>query len=129
MKKYAIAFLIWVTIIPIAIVNGGFREYVLAETGAFARPLSGMILSICIFVIAYLSVPKIKNCKKQDYYIFGIMWFILTNIFDLISYIRAGEGLAGLLQSYNVFTGNLWLLVVLTALFAPAVVMKMKHQK
>lgn len=33
MKKYVIAFLIWVIIIPIAILNGGFREYVLVKLG------------------------------------------------------------------------------------------------
>ena len=40
MKKYAIAFLIWVMIIPIAILNGGFREYVLVNLGMLALPLS-----------------------------------------------------------------------------------------
>ena len=129
MKKYVFAFLIWVMIIPIAILNGGFREYVLVKLGVLARPLSGIILSICIFIVAYLLVPKIKNCVKRDYIIFGIMWFILTNLFDLSSYIKAGEGFAGLLQSYNIFTGNLWLLVVLSALFSPIIVMKIKEKK
>ena len=49
MKKYVFAFLIWVMIIPIAILNGGFREYVLVKLGGLALPLSGIILSICIF--------------------------------------------------------------------------------
>ena len=79
MKKYVFAFLIWVMIIPIAILNGGFREYVLVNLGVLARPLSGIILSVCIFIVAYLLVPKIKNCVKRDYIIFGILWFILTN--------------------------------------------------
>ena len=114
-------------IIPIAILNGGFREYVLVNLGVLARPLSGIILSVCIFIVAYLLVPKIKNCVKRDYIIFGIMWFILTNLFDLSSYIKAGDGFAGLLQSYNIFTGNLWLLVVLSALFSPIIVMKIKE--
>ena len=127
MKKYVFAFLIWVMIIPIAILNGGFREYVLVKLGGLALPLRGIILSICIFIVAYLLVPKIKNCVKRDYIIFGIMWFILTNLFDLSSYIKAGEGFAGLLQSYNIFTGNLWLLVVLSALFSPIIVMKRKE--
>lgn len=129
MKKYAYAFLIWVMIIPIAILNGGFREYVLAKLGGFARPLSGIILSICIFIVAYLLVPKIKNCVKRDYIFFGVMWFMLTNLFDLSAYIKDGEGFAGLLQSYNIFTGNTWLLVVLTALLAPIIVMKIKEKK
>ena len=129
MKKYVFAFLIWVMIIPIAILNGGFREYVLVNLGVLTRPLSGIILSVCIFIVAYLLVPKIKNCVKRDYIIFGIMWFILTNLFDLSSYIKAGDGFAGLLQSYNIFTGNLWLLVVLSALFSPIIVMKIKEKK
>lgn len=129
MKKYIIAFLIWVMIIPIAILNGGFREYVLIKFGILVRPLSGIILSVCIFIVAYLSIPKIKNCVKRDYLLFGVMWFVLTNLFDLSAYIKDGEGVAGLLKSYNIFTGNTWLLVVLSALFSPMLVMKIKEKK
>ena len=92
MKKYVLAFLIWVMIIPIAILNGGFREHILVNLGVLARPLSGIILSVCIFVVAWFSIPKIRNCTKKDYIIFGVMWFILTNLFDLSAYIRSGEG-------------------------------------
>jgi len=129
MKKYLEAFLIWVMIIPIAILNGGFREYVLIMLGGLARPLSGIILSICIFVVAYFFVPKIKNCRKMDYYIFGVMWFLFTNLFDMIAYISDGGGFADLLQSYNILTGNTWLLVVLAALVAPVMVVKVRGQK
>ena len=129
MKKYIIAFLIWVMIIPIAILNGGFREYVLIKFGILVRPLRGIILSVCIFIVAYLSIPKIKNCVKRDYLLFGVMWFVLTNLFDLSAYIKDGEGVAGLLKSYNIFTGNTWLLVVLSALFSPMLVMKIKEKK
>lgn len=129
MKKYLQAILIWILIIPIAILNGGLREYVLVKLGNLALPLSGIILSLCIFVVAYLLVPKIKNCTKKDYIIFGVMWFILTNLFDLIAYINAGVGFAGLVQSYNILTGNTWLLVVLTALFSPVIVMNIIRKK
>lgn len=129
MKKYVYAFLIWVMIIPIAILNGGLREYVLVKLGNLALPLSGIILSFCIFVVAYLLIPKIKNCTKKDYIFFGVMWFILTNLFDLIVYINAGVGFAGLVQSYNILTGNTWLLVVLTALFSPVIVMNIIRKK
>lgn len=83
--KYFKAFVAWLIILPIAILNGGFREYVLSELGIIAMPLSGIILSVCIFIIAYLLIPKIKNCNKLDYVIFGVMWFILTNLFDYIA--------------------------------------------
>lgn len=129
MKKYIMAILIWIMIIPIAILNGGFREYVLVKLGIMARPLSGIILSVCIFAVAYFLVPKIKKCVKRDYIIFGVIWFILTNLFDLVSYIKGGGGFADLFQSYNILTGNTWLIVVLTALFAPTVVMKIRENK
>ena len=129
MKKYLSAVLIWIMIIPIAILNGGFREYVLAELGTLALPLSGIILSICIFGIAYCFVPKIKNSSKKDYFIFGVIWFVLTNLFELISYIMDGGGFADLLRSYNILTGNMWILVVLSALFSPAMVMKISVNK
>ena len=48
---------------------------------------------------------------------------------DIEAYIKAGDGFVGLLQSYNIFTGNLWLLVVLSALFSPIIVMKIKEKK
>lgn len=128
MKKYIMAILIWIMIIPIAILNGGFREYILVKLGILARPLSGIILSVCIFVVAYFLVPKIKNCVKRDCIIFGVIWFVLTNLFDLVTYIRDGGGFADLLQSYNILTGNTWLLVVLSALFSPVIVMKIRNK-
>ena len=71
MKKYVIAFLIWVMIIPVAILNGGFREYVLMEhLEMLALPLSGIILSVCIFLVAYLFVPKYQRvCKTRLHFI------------------------------------------------------------
>ena len=123
------AILIWIIIIPIAILNGGFREYVLVKLGIMACPLSGIILSVCILAVAYLLVPKIKNCVKRDYIIFGVIWFALTNLFDLVSCIQDGGGFADLLQAYNILTGNTWLIVVLTVLFASSVVMRIKVVK
>jgi hypothetical protein len=129
MKKYLLAFLIWIMIIPIAILNGGFRQYVLVKLGGFAMPISGIILSVCIFVVAYFTIPKIKNCAKKDYIIFGIMWFILTNLFDLSAYIQEGGGIIDLIKSYNILTGNTWLLVVLSALLSPVIVVKVRRNR
>ena len=127
MKKYLLAFLIWVMIIPIAILNGGFRQYVLVKIGSLAMPISGIILSVCIFGVAYFSIPKIMNCVKRDYVIFGVMWFVFTNLFDLSAYIQDGGGIIDLIKSYNILTGNTWLLVVLSALLSPMMVMKIRR--
>ena len=62
MKKYVHAFLIWVMIIPIAILNGGFREYVLVKLGGLALPLSGIILSICILKFCGICIDLLPLC-------------------------------------------------------------------
>lgn len=126
MKKYIQAVLIWILIIPIAILNGVLRESVFNKLGSIALPLSGIILSICIFVMAFLLIPTIKNCKKKDYLFFGLIWFVLTNLFDLSMYISEGGGFSDLLNSYNFMSGNLWILVVLTTFVSPIVVAKLK---
>lgn len=129
MKKFLYAFMIWVMIIPIAILNGGFRQYVLVKLDELALPISGIMLSVAIFIVAYFMVPKIKNCAKRDYIIFGAMWFVLTNLFDLSAYIQNGGGIDDLLKSYNVLTGNTWVFVVLSALLSPMAVMKIRNRK
>ncbi len=129
MKKYIQAIGIWFLIVPLAILNGGLRENILVKLGSIALPLSGIILSICIFVVALLLIPKIKECKSKDYIIFGIIWFVLTNLFDLLMYISEGKGINELLNSYNFLNGNLWILVVITAFVSPIIVSKIKCLK
>mgnify|MGYP005795184425 CR=1 FL=1 len=127
--KYIQAIGIWFLIIPLAIINGGLRENVLVKLGDIALPLSGIILSVCIFIVAYLLIPRIKNCELKDYIIFGVIWFILTNLFDLFMYISEGGGIKQLLNSYNFLDGNLWILVVITTLVSPILVSKIKLKK
>lgn len=55
--------IIWFYFIPIAILNGGLREYVLVKTiGAeWALPVSGITLSVCIFLITWLLLPRMTK--------------------------------------------------------------------
>ncbi len=128
MKKYLLAIVVWILIIPLAILNGGLRENVLNKLGAISLPLSGIILSICIFVVAFLLIPKINDCKKRDYFIIGAIWFILTNLFDLSMILSEGGSFTDLLKSYNFLTGNLWIIVVLTTFLSPIIVAKIKKK-
>ena len=51
---------IWLCFIPVAILNGGLREYVLVKAigEEWALPVSGIILSVCIFLITWLLLPR-----------------------------------------------------------------------
>lgn len=118
--RYWWAFAIWLCIVPIAILNGGLRQYVLdVYLGGLSNPLSGVLLSLCIVAVALWLVPKVKRCRRVDYVLFGVMWMVLTNLFDLCMILQGGGTMADFVVMYDVTTGNLWALVVLTSLVAP----------
>ena len=116
--------LVWVCFIPAAILNGGLREHVL--TGAvgekWALPLSGIILSACIFLLTWLLLPRtVKALPAKDSLRIGICWAFLTIIFEFTSGLAGGSTITELLAAYNPLTGNLWLIVLVTTLLSPVI--------
>ena len=55
--------IIWLCFIPVAILNGGLREYALVKaiSEKWALLISGITLSVCIFLITWLLLPRIDN--------------------------------------------------------------------
>ena len=114
--------LVWVCFIPVAILNGGLREHVLARAlgEKWALPLSGIILSACIFLITWLLLPRtMKALSAKDSLRIGICWVFLTIAFEFASGLAGGNTIKELLAAYNPLTGNLWLLVLATTLLSP----------
>lgn len=119
--------IIWFCFIPVAILNGGLREYVLAKAigEEWALPVSGIILSVCIFLITWLLLPRmIKAFTSKDGWLIGIGWALLTIVFEFAAGLAGGSTVSELLAAYNPLSGNLWLLVLLTTLLSPVIVRK-----
>ena len=117
--------IIWLCFIPAAILNGGLREYVLAKAlgDGWALPVSGIILSVCIFLITGLLLPRItKAITSNDCWLIGICWTLLTIGFEFAAGVASGNTTAELLAAYNPFTGNLWLMVLAATLLSPVIV-------
>ena len=107
--------IIWICFIPAAILNGGLREYILAPAigQKCALPASGIILSGLIFLITWLMYPRlIKNSTRKGKWLTGIVWMLLTVIFEFATGLSGGNSISELLAAYNPLTGNLWLLVL-----------------
>ena len=53
------SFIVWICFIPVAILNGGLREYVLVKFigEETALPVSGILLSVFIFLVTWLMLP------------------------------------------------------------------------
>lgn len=116
--------LVWLCFIPVAILNGGLRQYVLdrwlGEVGANA--LSGVLLSLFILLISGLLLPRIAKYNRKESYQIGIVWMLLTIGFEFTFGLTSGISFQELLSAYNPMTGNLWLLVVVTTFGAPRLI-------
>lgn len=84
--------LVWLCFIPVAILNGGLRQYVLdrylGEVGANA--LSGVLLSLFILLISWLLLPRIVKYNRKESYQIGIVWMLLTIGFEFTSGLATG---------------------------------------
>ena len=116
--------LVWLCFIPVAILNGGLRQYVLdrclGEVGANA--LSGVLLSLFILLISWLLLPRIVRYNRKERYQIGIVWMLLTIGFEFTFGLTSGISFQELLSAYNPMSGNLWLLVVVTTFGAPRLI-------
>ena len=122
--------IIWFCFIPVAILNGGLREYVLAKAiGAeWALPVSGITLSVCIFLITWMLLPRIiKTFTTKDCWLIGIGWALLTIVFEFVAGLAGGNTASELLAAYNPLSGNLWLLVLATTLLFPIIVKRLSN--
>ena len=109
--------LIWLAIIPLAILNGGFREMVLNPLMGekYGQPLSAVSLCLIIFVVCWFLIPRIGKGTEETYRIIGLWWILLTVLFETGFGLLTGDTFAELLKAYE----NLWLPVVIFVGIAP----------
>ena len=128
--KYLKSLLVWLCFIPTAILNGGFREYVLTKylDTALATAISGILLCILILLITWLLLPRLVTLNRKESFIAGIIWTLLTVIFEFTSGIGTGVPMKELIAAYNPLSGNLWILVVLTTMLAPTIISRINKR-
>ena len=121
--------LIWLAIIPLAILNGTLRQYLIAPLvgQTYAYPISGLMLSGLIFTVAFLFIPRLGTGKPSTYWLMGIAWVMLTITFETAMGISQGHNLNQILKNYDITTGNLWLLILIFTGFVPWLAAKARH--
>lgn len=114
--------LIWLSIVPLGILNGILREEVLTPLLGKDRsmPLSGILLCLFILLVAYLFIPRLGKGSVKQYILMGITWLVMTVGFEFaFGYFAMNKPIEELISAYNIGTGNLWLLVVLFTALVP----------
>jgi hypothetical protein len=123
---------LWVSLVPLAIVNGTIREGVLAPIlgQRLALPLSGVSLSVLIFLFALMVALWLGASAAAHYVAAGTAWFLMTLLFEfLFGYYAMGKSCVQLLAAYNVVDGNLWVLVLISTAVSPYLGAKVRGLK
>ncbi len=120
---------VWLAIVILAIGNGLFRESVLVPylgQGA-ALPVSGISLSFIVFIVTYLAFPIFSKNDSLTYILVGVQWVLMTLLFEFVfGHYVIGKSWSDLIQVFNVLKGNLFVFVLVTSLFSPIIVAKIK---
>ena len=116
--------LAWFPMVIIGIVNGLFREKVLAlkfnELKAHQlSTLTGLLL-FALYIGIIMRIWRPETVAKAI--TIGIVWLAMTVVFEFIfGHYVAGHSWQRLLQDYNLAAGRLWILVLIWVAVAPYV--------
>jgi len=120
---------IWFVIAFLAIANGLFRESFLVPNfgQSMALPVSGMLLSLIVFIVTYLSFPLFGKHNTAAYFLIGLQWVLMTLLFEVFfGHYMMGKSWSEILQLFNIMKGNLFSIVLIVSLFSPLLVAKIK---
>ncbi|WP_373187768.1 hypothetical protein [Halopseudomonas sp.] len=119
---------IWVCILVLAVANGALRESVLIPgigTPA-ALVLSGLLLSILIIGVAYLSFPWLRISGPVQLLGVGLGWLALTVVFEFSFGFWQGKSWPELLEAYTFKDGNIWPVVLAATVLAPYIAARLR---
>jgi hypothetical protein len=116
------ALLAWCILMLLAVANGLLRENVLDPLLGERRalPVSGITLSILILGVTQALLPWFGPLSDLQLWLLGGFWLLLTIGFEFAFGRTVVErSWPQLLAAYDITSGNLWLLVLLTTTAAP----------
>jgi hypothetical protein len=124
--RYSLA---WIPMVFIAILNGIFRESVLARVLPELRAhqiscLTGILL---FFGYTWLFSLKWPLESTRQALTIGVIWLLLTVAFEFsFGHYVAHHSWGKLFQDYNILAGRLWVFVFLAVTLLPIIVFKMR---
>jgi hypothetical protein len=116
--------LLWFGLLILAIINGAIRDFtylkILGEHKAHQASTIKLIFLIsayCYFAFGYWKLGSVSEAMTV-----GILWLILTLAFEfLFGHFVAKHSWEKLLSNYNIFKGNLWILILIWTAIVPLV--------
>ncbi len=115
----------------LAIVNGTIRDFGYKPfVGSLAaHQLSTLTLIILLFAYIYFLEKRFPISTQKYAWTIGIIWVVMTEIFEFGLGLRRGMSWPELLQAYNIFAGQVWIFVPVFILIAPALIRELVRKK
>ncbi|CAA0119613.1 Uncharacterised protein [BD1-7 clade bacterium] len=112
---------VWCAILGIAIINGLLRTWVLAPlmSSPISLTVSGIILSVAVFIITWLSIRWINPSSSKAAEYIGVLWVVLTAATEMAMILGQGESWNIWVEQFDVSSGNLFALIMAVTLVSP----------
>lgn len=113
---------IWLVMVVAAILNGLLRDALLTPLmgRALSLPLSGIMLSGLVLVVAYALIPFIGVMRTGGYLMTGLFWVALTLTFEYVfGHYVAGKSWHEINEIFNLANGDLFILVIIVTVLSP----------
>jgi len=118
------------------ILVAGFNFFILMNLiyepkwGVLVAHQIGMTTRIAInFIFAYFLLLYTEDYNTNDLMAVGILWTILTLIFEWGGSLAIGRPVQEILVGWNIFAGYMWPYVLLSYLIAPLIIGTILHPK
>ena len=114
--------IVWLVMLVAASINGAFREAVLipAIGKVSGGVISPLILMLVVVLLTWFTIRWIHPASTRDAWLIGGLWVVLTLAFEFLAgHYVFGTPWRKLLADYNVLAGRVWILVLVTTVFAP----------
>ena len=114
-------FAVWFLFMLTAIVNGVFRVARLEPTmGEYkAHIVSTLLLCLALLIEISIFLDAVGDYSRSSFIALGVMWTLLTLVFEFGFGRAVGQSWATLLQNYDLAHGRIWPLVLLVLLLTP----------
>jgi hypothetical protein len=118
MFKY---FLLWFPMLMIAIGNGALREFVFKKyvSEITAHQLSTITLIIFFTCYTGFIVSRFPPSSEVQAIFIGLMWLVLTLVFEFGFGRYRGNSWEKLFEDYNLWKGRLWVFIPIWVAVAP----------
>ena len=120
---------IWLLIVIAAIINGVLREKLIAPMVGVetALSISGITLSIMIFLFSLMSVSFLGALETKTYLFVGIFCPLLTLSFEfLFGHYVVGKSWNDIMRVFNIQKGDLFAVVLFVTAISPWVSAKIR---